>query len=113
MRRLKITTVDAYFQSGGATALPTTQPTYTFTKQAFTLGSDPWTDTSSDTLLGTGTGAAASFGAYAVVHKISITGLSHTVLEDAAYHIRFTGDTNDANTGTGVLWGINITVALP
>lgn len=101
----KIDSVVATLKGDSHSALPATKPTLTLYRNGRTVGG---TGDVTATSVGTQTDAAATFGAYDLVHTITIAALNHTILTDSDYFVKFTGEAStNAQLGL-ILYSIDI-----
>jgi hypothetical protein len=101
----KIASVTAVLKGDSHSALPATKPTLTLYRNGRAAGG---TGDVTATSVGTQTDAAASAGAYDVVHTITIAALNHTLVADNDYFIKFTGEAStNAQLGL-ILYAIDI-----
>ncbi len=101
----KITSVYAYLNGNGVGSLPSPMPTLTLTKNAFPVGGS-----TADTTVGSQADTTAVLATYNLVHLITISGLSETVVDAGSY--RITMATSGANSSCQ-LHAIRMVVALP
>lgn len=104
----QIASVTAYYQNAGNTTLPvTTMPAVALYKRTVAVGNDYWGGGGA-TLVGSQSDPTSVVATYKLSHKIELTGLTETILEDTEYFVKLTGENGTNAVAGGVFFALRV-----